>query len=319
MLTDTMPRMGGAENHWSSFGMQTLRGLGASALIYELGKGMLGADLSRGLTGSAMTDIFGGQRFFEQGNEFLPLPPVVAVPKDLLTGLMQGDMDGVRDGVARLIPGGIAMMRGLGVMPSLPGPPGDLQKTYANWSTPLPDGRVPVYNSQGTLVNFRSPTELILRGVGADLSGFQTAGALDGFLMKNKEEIDKYKRAWIDKVFKGDTNGAKGIEAEYRKRMGVPLLVSQAQIKNAIKNREVARSERVLDRMPKELRGSFGTMVPPSLVNAPLASGDTSRTRQRVNAIPPEQMALIQQRIQEAMERVGPGPSTPGFSQFDPY
>ena len=110
-----------------------IRGMGISAIFYEAGKNTFGADLSPGLFGASLTQAVGGDRFFKDGNEYIPIPPIVDIPMNLVRGALDpGQRDLLQNNIPRLIPGGLALSRAINLTFKLPedplfGLPGALQ------------------------------------------------------------------------------------------------------------------------------------------------------------------------------------------------
>lgn len=258
-VIDVFPRLGGEQNYMKGLARVALRGMGMSAFIYESGKALAGADLSRGLFASATTDLFGGERLLEDGNEWIPVPPVVDIPIDFLRAVGAGEMDDLGRSISRMVPGGVAINRALGVMPELPrsplaGVPGSLQSTFADWSNPTPEGLVPVFKGDGTMIDMRSPSELVLRGLGADMGRWQAQGALDNFLVKQRDQILEARLNFMRQLAANDMRGAMRTKAEFERRFGLPLTINELQLRSFLKNRATSRTERVFQRIPSTER-----------------------------------------------------------------
>lgn len=258
------PLMGG-RNYFEGLSQHWMTGLGLSAIMYEVGKGMLGADLTRGLWTSSAVDVIGGDKLMEGGQEWVPLPPIASIPTEFISGFAKGDVRELSDAVARTIPGGVALNRTLGILPDIGHTPfgvfGPLQKTYAGWQQPTPDGKIPVFKADGSLIDFRNPSELVLRGLGVDLGRFSDSGQLDNFLLKNRDEIIRYRQAYLSKLVANDYRGAQGVQQEFQKRFKMPLTVTKQQVSAFVQNREAPRTERILNRIPAEGRGQYQQMV----------------------------------------------------------
>ena len=297
----TMPQLAN-QNYWRGMGVNTVRAMGMSAIIYEAGKGLLGADMSRGLAASTATDLFGGEKFTEDGNGWIKVPPIVSVPHQFVSGLASGDTAQLVNAVSRLVPGGVALSRAIGVMPEMPFPMDALQKTYAGWSTPLEDGRVPVFKA-GRLVDFKSPTELVMRALGADMGKFNEGGSLDGYLVKQRELIVQARQEYLAKLMANDYAAAERVASAFEKKVGVPLTVSRAQVKAFAASRNTPRTERILDRLPADVRSQYLGVVNPAGLNVPAASltgGGTSRSRDAVREMPVSQ-ADLERAVRRAM------------------
>jgi hypothetical protein len=258
----TFPKLGGGENTIVNVANTALRGMGLSAVVYEFGKGMWGGDLSRGLYAQGATDLLGADRLIQDERSWIPVPPIADIPIGLIRGLAGDDLGLVSDSMARLVPGGVAINRVLGAAPEMPkeglaGVVGGLQKTYAGWDSPLETGEVPVFNSQGVLIEYKSPGELWARAAGVDTGRYNRQGGLDGFLMKQRDQIIEYRRRYLNALRRNDPAKAMQVAGEYEKRFGIPLSVTQEQVKAFTRSGYVGRTERIADRLPEEVRGAY--------------------------------------------------------------
>ena len=310
-------RLGGRTNRLTGTVEDLVRGMGISAMVYETGKGLFGADLSRGLFLSATTDLIGGERFLEDGNEFIPVPPAIDIPIDLTRGVMKGDADLMRMTLPRVIPGGVGLAKLFNVAPEAPsmvgGLPKVLQRTYVDWSKATPDGRHPVFKGDGTLVDFRSGPALILKGLGADLSAFNAEGEIDGFLVQQRDTIVEARRRVVAAYLSGNQSKGDSIRRAFERKFGFPLTISQEQLKQAVRLRETPRTERILDNMPKGARPLYTDLVARSspgrlgLTEEEIIEADTSRARNafRSNAaaVDPEVLKQLKALIQEQQGR----------------
>lgn len=260
-----------------------LRVVGGSAIAYELGKGLLGADLSRGLAIDTFKDIAGGDRLARGDVEGLPIPPIIDLPLDMLRGTVSGDWALVRDALPRMLPGGVAMHRAMGVLPKMPFPVGSFQKTHIGWDTPAPDGSVPEFKADGTLVGYRKPWEAALRGFGADLGRWQDESELQRFLIKQGDQMRQFRREFVAAHLAGDLKKASALQAQYETKFGIPLMVKPDQWKTAIAVRETPRVERSLERIEKVMREDYTPYVEESgftgLEGGLMETGPTIRSR----------------------------------------
>jgi len=259
------PRLAGRENFWRGMGFDIMRGLGISAVAYELGKNFLGQDLSRGLFAQASLDLFGGERFLEDGNEWIPVPPVIDIPIDMIKGLASNDIELTRQSLSRLVPGGVALSRAIGMAPRLPSPVGELsrlaQKTYVGYDMRTEEGLVPVFAGDGRLIDFRSGPDVMLRALGADLGRFKNAGELDQFLVKQRAEIIDFRRRALQAYLSNEVVKGNRIRGQFQKKFGFPLTITKEQLRQAIRLRQQPRVERLLDRLPREARPAFQRLV----------------------------------------------------------
>jgi hypothetical protein len=248
-----------------------LRMAGMSALIYEVGKNLMGVDFSRGGFHSAMTDVFGGQRFV-RGEEGLPFnaPPVASLAHGYLTGIFGGQTDLLKESIQRTVPFGIGLSRFMGILPNQKAQvhdkamarlPSSLQRTYADWEHRSPDGKVPVYKGTGELVDFQDPIELTFRGLGVDIQRHKHAGDFDHFLSKNRDAIIQARQLYLNAIEANNISKAQRIAARFQKKFGIPLTVSRRQLKAYQRKRSIPRTERMLDRMPTEARPMYQSMA----------------------------------------------------------
>ena len=283
-----LPEIFDKESYWRGFGMSVAAGLGTSALVYELGKGLFGADLSRGLYAASATDVVGGQKFLEDGKDWIPVPPVIAIPKDFLAGVATGDKRAVADAVLRSMPGGVALGRALQSLPELPTPFSVVQKGSVGWSQPLKDGRVPVYSADGKLVDFQSPSAIVFKSLGVDLGTSRRGSEVDGYLATQREEINSYRTRYVNSLLANDFNGAARVQQEFGKKFKDPvtrnplkITVTQSQLRQAMKTRETPRPERMLNSFAPGVREAFGQVAAstsPQRFNVPVDQLYTSST-----------------------------------------
>jgi len=266
-----------------------MRILGLSAVGYEMGKNLLGLDLSPGLSGAAISQL--PNQFFTKG---IPVPPVIDIPVQLVGGLLQGDQEQIRQAAFRLVPGGVTLQKALGALPAVPGggPFGLLQSQYADWGNRTPEGQVPVYRDDGTLQSFDSPLNLVMRGIGADFKKFQSPMEATKFLLANRAEMVDMRRKYKDAVLGNNMTGASVIEAEYKKRYGVPMTVKSSEWDRAVQLRSAPLAERMLDTMPADMREQYqqslsGMSEQFGLPPGGLEDSDTARQRQSIRQFNP--------------------------------
>jgi hypothetical protein len=245
-----------------------------SAVAYEIGKNMLGADISRGLAFGGPFDIIGGQDALQKKNFPMYIPPVVDIGWDVARYLGTGDSEILTDWAPRVLPGGVAVSRALGVMPEIGAAKAlGLQKTYADWSQSQ-SGNVPMYDDQGRYMGAYPTSDVVLRALGADLGRFNNPQEMTQFLLKNREQIREGRRQFISAVLGNNMSAAMKVKVAFEKRFGMPLTVTQAQMKDAIKTREESIVSRTMSTIDKDLRGQYveavQQFVPGQLQRAPM-------------------------------------------------
>lgn len=285
-------------------GQDFIRGMGISAIFYELGKGLFNTDLSPGLYGASLTQFVGGDRFFQDGNEYIPIPPVVDIPINIIRGALDpGQRQLLQDNLPRLIPGGVAIARAMNFAPSamnspLFGLPGSLQKTYVDFDKRTPEGLVGVFKGDGTLIDYQTPGAIFAKQLGVDMGRFKETAGFDGFLLQNRDQILDYRRRAIQALLANEVPKVQKIRDEFKRRYGMDLTISQDQLEAAQKNREVSRTERILDRMPPDQRAMFQQMAVKRAPNMGMTEeqflgGDTARQRRELSGTQPPTEPLV--------------------------
>lgn len=285
---ETWPKMGGGQ--WTFAGIPlpsqgalggaasafalSMRALGVSAIVYEAGKNLLGTDLSRGLFWNSATDL--GRGIWEAGpsetaNPF-PVPPIIDIPIDLVRGTFyaaQGDYQLLQQAISRTIPGGIALSRVMGYLPSTtPDAFTPLSSQGVDFSAPTVDQETgkkmyPVLDSKGLAVEYVTPLEATLRATGLS-TGKQETAKLDRFMTRQGEQIREYRRRAINALLSNDVAQYTAIGQEFQKRFGAPLSITQQHLKMAIENRTTPRGARILERTPPEMRARLMEALSPA-------------------------------------------------------
>ncbi len=265
--------------------------LGVSALTYEIGKGMFGADTSRGLA-LGFTDIVGGQQAFQGDQPQLYIPPIVDLGWTAARFVTQGDLEILQDLVPRSLPAGVALSRLTGTLPASETLQAvGLQKTYVDWNQSK-EGMAPLFNADGRFMGQYPTSDIVLKAFGADMGRFSQPQELSQFLLKNRDAIREGRRRYIAAVLGNNMGAAAKVKAEFEKRFGLPLTVTQEQMKSAIKLREesvVGRTVETIDRTARDVyQQAVEQTLPGQLMGAevpgPVEQGDvyrwtTGRTR----------------------------------------
>lgn len=262
--------------------VDAMRLLAASAVTYEVGKSTLGVDMSRGLA-VGFTDLVGGQQALTKDEVPLYVPPVVDLGWDALKMMGTGDLEILKDVVPRTIPAGIAISRLLGTVPESKALQDlGLQKSYADWSQ-AGGGMVPVFKSDGRFMGDVPTSDVVLKAFGADMGRFGNPQEVSQFLLKNRDAIRNMRREYIGSVLGNNMGRAASIKKDFERRFGLPLTVTQDQVKTAIKLRErsvVGRTLETIDRSARDIyREAVSEAVPGQLESAvaPVERGDIYR------------------------------------------
>lgn len=236
-------------------GVDFMRALGVSAIAYEVLKNTFGMDASRGLLVGFVPD------FDPEKDEslMLPVPPFADAMYSGVRALMTGgDKAILGDVVPLLIPGGVAISRALGSMPESKTLQAlGIQKRYAAWDQADEEGNVPVFDQDSRLLGMYSGPDIVLRGLGADMGRFQNQGEVTKFLLKNRDQMRDLRRQWIASVLSNNMLQANKIRANYERQFGMPLTVTQQQMREAMKIREESVSARTLNSMDKDLQDQY--------------------------------------------------------------
>lgn len=258
---------GGSAPWWVGDGAKALA---TSAVIYEVAKNMLGWDVSRGGFVASMTDPIGGDRFLEASDATVKLPPFLGISGQYVRAALNQNAEMLGDAVARTVPGGVAIQRALRAAPEMTGStvnsvlgglPSAMQKTYADWRNPLPDGRVPLHKADGTLLEFTTPSELVLRSLGISPGAPDAPAVTDRWLLENRTQFLEARAQYMKYMAARDWRKAKGVQDDFMKRFGIPLSLSKTNVRNFTRERSVPRTERIVDRFPLELREQYRQML----------------------------------------------------------
>ena len=321
-LFESGPKLAGREG-MGPLVRDVARGVGISAVAYEVGKEVFGVDLERGLLIAGATDLVPGistGRWTSREGPF-PVPPIVDIPYGILKGWMEDDWDMVRYSAARGLPFGVALTRAVQGLPQLPGPAAALQTTSVDWGDVQPDGTVPIYDSSGELIGYEHGSTMVLRALGLDLGRFANNSEVDKWLIDNRAEIGMYRQRLFDSLAQGEVGQAEQIRAEFLRRFGFQLTVDDQTIQRKLRLMQTPRTERILDQLPAEARPLYTDLVGQQpnrtgLSHEQLTSQGTSAGRSRsapARGFDPESLEYLERVARERQtERVFTAPN--GFN-----
>lgn len=313
--TDTASMINQGRRTWGALGFTTqgrytammhdlLRMMGASAIMYEAGKNALGVDLSRGLSGQTLYESTIVGPMLLEGREkvayHLPIPPAGDILMDAVNALTQDDVSLLGSMLPRFVPGGVGLSRVLNAAPRFTPPTGwlgGLQQESADWSAMNAQGQIPIYRSDGSLLEYRSAPRTILGSLGFNSYMFKNDQALNQFLVKNRQAVVDERRKYLDAVLANNMGKAAQIKAAFEKRFKFPLSVSKDQVDRSIQLREVPLKERMYQRMSPEMRPQVRPFLAERL--------------ETLKSETPEQLDL------STAEKARMLPSS--FGEFDPY
>jgi len=263
-VTDTAMSVGsGAQagfmgKNWGTLG----RAMAASGVLYEGGRS-LGMDFSEGLlTGSLPVP--------RAGRPFSPIPlvpPALSLAGAGVEAIM-GDPKNLKYALPMLVPGGLAASR---AMPFIPGMGESAGKTlgrrYADYNSPTPDGKYPVYSSKGSLIGYFNRKQILAEASGiTGRNNFSTEAEYVQWGIKNRDRIREYRRNYVDALAKNNEKEARSIKKEYENAYQVPLILKESDIRAMQMRRDVPRLEKLLSTLPKELRPQFAAMIQTALL-----------------------------------------------------
>jgi len=259
--------------------MDFVRALGYSAIAYDVMKNIAGADISRGLLVGFMPKID-----VDRDKELqLPVPPFMDAGYQVIRGVMSGGDAEIMSNVTPLIiPGGVSISRALGSMgPSETLQAIGLQKKYAAWDKIDQNGNVPMFDSDDRYLGSYSASDMVLKGMGTDLGRFGNQTEVTQFLLKNRDQMRDLRRQWIANVLGNNMQKAMSIKAQFEKQFGMPLTVTQQQMREAVKMREQSVADRTMDTIDKDLQQQYRDLLsqtnPNMLSTSPFAVNEQAR------------------------------------------
>jgi hypothetical protein len=229
----------------------TIARVGATGAIgYEVGKGLLGVDLSGGLgTGTLPMPSYEGAPFYP----FPLVSPMVGVAGSLAQAALEGDPSKLGSAASLLVPGGIAARRAYRT----------LAPKFADYKNRTPEGRIPVYNDSRGLIGTFTPFQLALRTMGIKPINMSQEQGAAKWILKQRDKIRKYRREYLHALTINDIKKASRINQDFQKEypnLG-PLSVKKSDI-TAVRNRkEISRLNRILKGLPKDYQPIFRQAV----------------------------------------------------------
>lgn len=249
------PRPGARQ--WGTVGRVAM----ASTAIYESVKEIAGIDLSQGLLfGALPLPQFEGSPFYP----FPFVPPAIGIMGAAAQSLLTGEMRPVERVAPLMLPGGIGLARAYRTF----------SPKHADYQNRRPDGTIPVMDHRGLTISFRTPRQLMLRGLGFTPSSVAEEAQVVKYLSKQREQITDYRRRYMQALLVGDVDEASRLNQEYEQRypnMG-GIQVRKSDIAELQERKMLTRAERVLRQLPKHMQPMFtqiaGAAFAPSLGQA---------------------------------------------------
>jgi hypothetical protein len=226
------------------------RTLAISTVIYQLGKELFSTDLSSGLmTGALPLPQSEDSPFYP----FPVVPPIVSLAGATAQSIMTGDMSSMKYALPTLVPGGVALSKVRGAF----------SPEVADYKNKLPDGRIPLYTSTGSLKGYKTSTQLFAKAMGVGNMDDVKEREMVEYLVKQKEVLRDYRRQYIEALYQNDTRTAENINLEFQKEMpGLgPLQVKASDIKALETRKTMTRLQRTLATMPVQYREEYAQMM----------------------------------------------------------
>jgi hypothetical protein len=279
------------------------RALLGSTAAWHGGKAM-GLDLSKGLMWGALPEPHENAPFYP----WPFVPPAWSLGGAMAEGLFTQDFSKLQYQLPILIPGGVAAARAASYTPYGK----HVGRPYVDWDKPHPEtGLFPVYTSGSKLKGYHSKREIAL-------------------MVKQRDNIYTMRREKVQALLDNDSKTADSIDEQYKTMFGIDELpIKKKDFELAKMKREVTRSERMLETMPKEQRAAYGENMAAALIaSQPQMLGidpgmlsdpatPTVRSRRpaghfRNNAMPEPQMDPSEDPLRPSMP-AGPGIGFGGF------
>lgn len=269
-----------------------------SVLAKELGDAM-DVDMGDALIGGALPT-------FSTRGPFAPfpiVPPTFQVVGSFAKGLATEDFSDLAKSTPLLVPGGVGFARAAGLLP--PGVPGSqygqkaaqfLDRPYADYTRPGPDGRIPVYTSKGVLRGYYRTWELVRFGLGVRGGDIEREQQLLTTLLKNRDQIRQARVQYLDQRFKNDATGANLTATQFKQRFGFDLPISGRDMEAMQARKKVTRLEQVVrtmppgparDQMVQLIAATLGQSgqailgIDPAVLGAPKAQREAARSKFR--------------------------------------
>lgn len=233
---------GGNTRNYGTIG----RAMATSGIAYEVGKNLLGLDLSESLmVGGMPSPGWKNSPFYP-----MPLvPPAVGIVGSAIKAVDTGDYSDVGRSASILVPGGLAASRALR----------NLSPTRADYHQYKETGKIPVYDNRGFLQGRYTPIQLFLKSIGVRTTNASTETQMTSYLLAQKEKLRDYRREYLQSLARNDVLGAEKIQSQYQQQypeLG-PLRVKKSDIRAHRNRQSNSRIERILAGMPKEAQPLF--------------------------------------------------------------
>jgi hypothetical protein len=183
------------------------------------------------------------------------VPPAIGVAGSAVYGATTGDWDAFKHSFPILVPGGVSLSRGIGLLPGGPGQIGaslarTLDRTHADYEQPAPDGRIAVYSGKGTFRGYYTPWDLLKTGLGIRGGDLEKEQEILALITKNRDAIGEAKRGYLDARYRNSAREATIIAAQFKQKFGFDVPVNKQDIQAMQTRRHVTRLEQMIRTTP---------------------------------------------------------------------
>lgn len=291
----------------------------ASTVAYEAGRSLFDVDLSSGL-------MFGALPSPNPQAPFSPapfVPPALSIVGAVAQDLITGKFDQTKYVLPLLVPGGLMLSRSSTVV--WPEAARALGRDFADYSNPTPDGRIPLYTSNGSLRGYATPLQLWGMALGVPVHTLEQERQLESYWLAQRDRIRGYRREYLNALVSGDAVRADEIQREFESLYPGQggITYTPADLRAVYLRTAIPRLERLLATAPAHMRPHFARMitaalageahnllgVDPALLEAPVSMLDRDMWRDTPPQNAPEVMA---RRVELTAQGVPAGGSSHG-------
>ena len=231
---------------WGTIG----RSLAGSSAAFIAARNVLGVNLESGLmTGALPVPTYEKAPFYP----WPVTPPIVSTVGMGVKALMSGSIEDLGATAAMLVPGGVAARRVYR----------NLAPRFADYKNKTPDGRIPLYNDEKTLVGTVSPMQLTLRALGIQPTDVVAEQGAAKWLLSQRDRIRTYRRNYLQALSENDARKADGVNAEFQKaypELG-PIQVKKTDIRAMENRQQISRLHRIAKGIPSAYRPIFNQII----------------------------------------------------------
>ncbi len=236
---------GGIKRNWGTLARSTAYSAATAKLL-----GGAGVDVSHSLMmGALPLPAYQKSPFFP----FPVVPPLLSVAGGVAQAAFTGETEPLGQAASLLVPFGVPARRAIRT----------LHPKYARYKERGPDGRIPVYGKNKSLVGRFTPTQLFMRSVGLKPSDVVGEQQLTRYLLKHRDEIREMRRDYVEAMVEGNAEEAQRVNAAFQSmypELG-PIQLKKSDVTAAKDRRELTRIQRLIRTLPRQHRAPFEEMI----------------------------------------------------------